>query len=391
MSISTRQAMTLAAILACVLGLFLLLFVRIVPPTCGRVVDAITSRPVDNIEAILQVSSIVDRSLDVQVAHRTSTSRSGWFILPGSLRWDIPFVRPFQHSWLTLNAEQSGYVVGEEGCAAFEIKFDPMFNARDEPVGNTRYFPLDVTFRKDGCDRVWDAACLYRKFWLGFSIPLVPVLNDVEDCNKIGDSSLRGRCRQLNTYRAAFLHVDTYEEVQRGKSFCNQLETAQLSKTCLDQLKTYIANPTLTRSVKPKVNEPIPDGLFPETLAGLHVVQNKHCSPRDEFSGQVLCVSGYGTETKQLVRISIGEFPGSPPSLKPTDWKTPYTDHAQARVSVELRPGGQILRYQGPMYNSFLWYSGDKHVEVFFYTPIPQQEQFVAFYLKKFPSTLRNQ
>ena len=82
---------------------------------------------------------------------------------------------------------------------------------------------------------------------------------------------------------------------------------------------------------------------------------------------------------------------GSLPSLKPTDWKTPYTDHAQARVSVEVRPGGQILRYQGPMYNSFFWYSGDTHVEVFFYTPIPQQEQFVAFYLKKFPSTLRNQ
>jgi hypothetical protein len=42
------------------------------------------------------------------------------------------------------------------------------------------------------------------------------------------------------------------------------------------------------------------------------------------------------------------------------------------------------------MYNSFFWYSGDKHVEVFFYTPIPQQEQFVTFYLKKFPSTVRN-
>jgi hypothetical protein len=347
MSTPKRQVMTLASISAGVLGVFLLLFVRMVPPSGGRVVDAITNRPLANIEVILQVSSIVGQSLDVQVAHRTSTSQSGWFILPGSLRWDIPFVRPFQHSWLTLNAEQSGYVVGEEGSAAFEIQFDPMFNARNEPVGNTKYFPLAVTFRKDGCDRVWDAACLYRTFWLGFSIPLMPVLHDVEDCNKIEDSSLRERCRQLNTYRAAFLHVDTYEEVQRGKSFGNQLETAQLSKTCLDQLKTYIANSTLTRSVKPKVNEPIPDGLFPETLAGLHVMQNKHCSPRDEFSGQVLCVSGYGTETKQLVTISIGEFPGSPPSLKPADWKTQYTDHAQARVSVEVRPGGQILRYRG--------------------------------------------
>jgi hypothetical protein len=279
-----------------------------------------TSRPVGNIEVILQVSSI-ERwgSADVQVAHRTSTAESGWFVLPGTFRWNIPLVRHFQSSWLTLNAEQSGYVVGEEGSAAFEIQFDPMFNARNEPVGNTKYFPLAVTFRKDGCARVWDAACLYRKFWLGFSIPLVPVLNDMEDCNKISDSTLRERCRQLNTYRAAFVHVDAYEEAQRGKTFCNQLESAQLSKTCLDQLKTYIGNPTLNRTIKPKVNEPMPDGLFSDTLAGMPVVQNKQCSPRDEFSGQELCVSGYGTETKQLVRISIGEFPGPPQPLKPTD------------------------------------------------------------------------
>jgi hypothetical protein len=257
MSTPKRQVMTLASISAGVLGVFLLLFVRMVPPTCGRVVDAITNRPLANIEVILQVSSIVGQSLDVQVAHRTSTSQSGWFILPGSLRWDIPFVRPFQHSWLTLNAEQSGYVVGEEGSAAFEIQFDPMFNARNEPVGNTKYFPLAVTFRKDGCDRVWDAACLYRTFWLGFSIPLMPVLHDVEDCNKIEDSSLRERCRQLNTYRAAFLHVDTYEEVQRGKSFGNQLETAQLSKTCLDQLK-----PTSPIPLSPEASSPRSMSLY---------------------------------------------------------------------------------------------------------------------------------
>jgi hypothetical protein len=130
--------------------------------------------------------------------------------------------------------------------------------------------------------------------------------------------------------------------------------------------------------------------MFPDTPAGLPVVQNRQCSPRDAHSGQVLCVSGYGTETKQLVAVLIGEFPDSAQSLKRTEWKPSYTDHAQARVSLETRPGGQILRYQGPMYNSFFWYSGDKHVEVFFYKPIPQEEQFVSFYLKKFPSTLRN-
>jgi hypothetical protein len=177
MPITTREAAILAPFLACVLGVLLLLFVRIVPPTCGRVVDAITGRPVANIEVILQVSSIVRwGSPDTQVAHRTSTATSGWSVLPGTFRWNIPLVQDFQSSRLTLNAEQSGYVVGEGGSAAFEIQFDPMFNARNEPVGNTEYFPLAVTFRRDGCARVWDAACLYRKLRLGFSIPLIPVL-----------------------------------------------------------------------------------------------------------------------------------------------------------------------------------------------------------------------
>lgn len=43
------------------------------------------------------------------------------------------------------------------------------------------------------------------------AIPLIPVLDEAEACKKIIDSDLREKCRQLNTYRGAFVHVDTYE------------------------------------------------------------------------------------------------------------------------------------------------------------------------------------
>ena len=406
MPISKRQAMILTSIVACTVGVFLLLFVRITPPTCGRVVDATTGRPVGNIEVILQVSSI-ERwgSPDTQVAHRTSTAESGWFVLMGTFSWNIPFVRDFQSSWLTVNAEQSGYVVGDEGSASLEIRYDPMFNLlRGEPVGNKQYFPVAVTFRPDGCARVWDAACLYRKFWLGLSIPLVPVLNDVEDCNKIGDSTLRERCRQLNTYRAAFVQVDTYEEVKKGKEFCKRLSSAELSKTCLGRLSDYIGLTEYARPIKHRQDEPIPDGMFPDSLSGLPVMNNKRCWPRDVFSGRVMCTSGYGTTARQLVAVSIEQWPDTENPRKLLESR--HVEN-QTNVTEEERRGGRVMRFQGKWYsevqradgsrqqyqhktNSFVWWSGDRLVDIFFYDPISEQERFVSYYLGRFPSSLNN-
>jgi hypothetical protein len=149
-----------------------------------------------------------------------------------------------------------------------------------------------------------------------------------------------------------------------------------------------VANPAFgfARSMKPQVNEPMPEGMFPNSLAGLPVMENKHCGPRLEFSGRVMCAAGYGSTAKQLVAVYIEEWPEEEQSAKPPAWKPEYTDHKDATVTVESRPGGNILRYRGPQYDSFYWHSGDRHVEVFFYYPIPQEEQFVSYYLANFPS-----
>lgn len=294
------------------------------------------------------------------------TAKSGRFLLLGSFQWNT-LTRFIQHSWLTVNAEQSGFVTGEEGSAAFEIQYDPMFNLlSNEPVGNKRYFPLTVTFRRDGCARVWDAACVYRKSWLGFSIPFIPVLNDVEDCKKIRGFSLQERCRQLNTCRAAFVHADTYEEVKKRKEFCNQLNSTELSKTCVDRLQDYIGSTAFDRPITHRIDEPIPDGMFPDIVAGLSVMKNKRCSPRVVFSGLVVCHSGYGPGKKEWVGVDVLAFPGSTQSEKATYWKQQYsTDQDLAYASVEMRPGGQVLRSRGPVCNSFFWPSVDKRVRVF--------------------------
>jgi hypothetical protein len=214
-------------------------------------------------------------------------------------------------------------------------------------------------------------------------------MNDVSDCGQIRNSSIQGRCKQLNAYRAAFMHVDSYEDVQRDKERCHQLESASVSKTCLDQLASYVANPAYDRSIKPQVGEPIPDGMFPDSIAGVPVMTNKHCGPRLELSGRIMCASGYGTQLKQLVAVYIELWPGSAKSIEARDWRPQYTDYAESIVNAEVWPGGgKILHYQGTMYNSFFWFSGERHVEVFFYHQIPERDQFVSYYLTQFPSTL---
>jgi hypothetical protein len=383
-----RLVLVLGVFFSSLLGLFVYFTLKIIPPITGRVVDATTGRAVRNVNVLLQASTYEGWAVHTEVRHRTSTNLFGWFLLPGVFHRDPPPLSDFRGSWLTVNEDQEGSNGGEEGSAATEVLYNPMFNRRGWPIGNKEYFPLTVTFRPEGCDRVWDATCTYRKFSRGFSIPLIPVLEHVEDCKKINDSLLQERCRQLNTYRAAFVHVDTYEEVQKGKELCNKVKYTQLSKTCLDQLALYIANPAYDRPIKPQVKEPTPEGMFPDSLAGVPIIKGG-CGPRLEFSGRVMCSAGYGTQSNFLVAVYVEEWPGSEQSVKPTDWKPQYADHDKAIVSVEVQPGGQVLRYHGPQYNSFFWFSGEKHVEVFFYHTIPEHEQFVSFYLKQFPSTLR--
>lgn len=95
----------------------------------------------------------------------------------------------------------------EENSAATRVLYNPMSNWRGEAVGDNRYFPLTVTFRPEGCDRVWAATCLYIASRTDIVVPLIPVLDDVYGCNAIGESSLKEKCRQLNTYRGAFANL----------------------------------------------------------------------------------------------------------------------------------------------------------------------------------------
>lgn len=350
----------------------------------GRVVDAVTHKSVRDVNVTLIESHYEGWAVHQEVLRATHTNRFGWFLLLPAFRWLPPF--PFsglRSIWLTVNEDAKGSSGGEEASAETIVLYNPiLFNSKNWPIGDRPYFPKTITPRLQGCDRVWNATCSFKPFWWGISVSLVPVLSDVKDCRKIGNASLQEQCRQLNTYHAAFVHADGYQEVQEDKQLCSDVDHGTISQTCLQELAGYARSPAKFL--------PIPQGMFPDTLAGLSVMNNKHCGPQLSFSGRVMCAAGYGASiSEERVAVYIETYPGTHENLQASQWRPTYTDYKQATMTEEIRLKSKILCYHGPMYDSYLWYSGEKHVEVFFYHHIPQESQFVSYYLQRFPSTLQ--
>lgn len=369
-----------------------------IPPVTGRVVDAVTARPIQGISLTLQISTYAGFSVHTEVKSAASSDSSGRFSFPGANHPSGKFSGPgpngaetpldeFRAYWLTVNEgfEATGQ---EQSSAESQILFNPMSNPERGPVADKRYFPLTITFppltinpKVEECGGAWAASCIHMDSWSNITISLIPVLDDPKGCNTIGESLLRERCRQLNTYHAAFLHIASYEDVKIGKRLCADLGHGWITETCLSQLALH--------AVTPATPEQIPEGMFPDSIAGL-LMKNKHCGPRLSFSGRVMCGAAYSSETKEIAAtVQIEEFPEEDPSSKPPPWNPSYTDYKEAKIAEDSLPDGKILRYRGPQSNSFFWESGDRHIEVFFYQPIPQQEQLVSYYLKRFPSNFQ--
>lgn len=233
--------------------LVLFIVAKVIPPIVGRVVDAKSGEPIRNIEIAFHINCYCDGTRTNLIATRT-TGRFGWFFFPGALRLRGFPLADYQAHWLTVNAEVAPS--GSQASAEGEVLYRPTFGRPDWPR-NDKYFPLAVSPDWQGCARVWTPTCMYRSFWWFVSIPVIPVLDDVEACEKIKNASLRENCRRLNTYRAAFGHVGSIEELEKGRRTCNEVDHNDISRTCLNELATYAANPQIQdpvyygRSVKP--------------------------------------------------------------------------------------------------------------------------------------------
>jgi hypothetical protein len=361
---------------------------QVILPVSGRVADGVTGKPIQGISLTLQISTSEGWSVHTDVKNTANTNVSGRFSLAGAVHpatspWDE--IRSY---WLTVNEgfEETGL---EENSAATQVLYNPMSNRRAWAVGDKRYFPLTVTFRPEGCDQAWAATCMYIESRTDIVIPLIPVLDDVYGCDAIGESSLKQKCQQLNSYRSAFAHIDTYEQVQEGKKLCAQVDQGPISAECLRQLPVYIANPQgYERPVVPSPIVPLPKGMFLEAIGDVPRI-NQSCGRLDIFTGRFLCFANYGPkEYISWVHVQVEEWPDSESEQNffPIE-KPQFTDYKEATFRDEVLFGAKVRLYQGPQNTAVLWVSKNRFVQIVFSHPIPEQQEFISHCLAEFPST----
>ena len=224
----------------------------------GTVVDALTGKPVPAVDVTLRAETIDRKQLRYE---NCRTSPLGRFVFPSSVEpnagglfnrigeiaitVNIPFVSVARmravagQDWITSDAgaDASGYLLWDP---LFTIKSTRLHNLdlKGSRIDNKAYFPMAVQFLK-ACQQNWDANCISMDITRNVRVPLIPVLDDPAGCRKIADTDLREGCRQLQTYRAAFRHVETIAQVRAGKQLCNQIDHGRVSKLCLDNLHGF--------------------------------------------------------------------------------------------------------------------------------------------------------
>jgi len=284
---------------------------QVIPPIRGRIVDATNGAPIEGIGVELQFNTSEGWAQNIESKETAKTDSSGVFSLAGLTHSAKTPFDEFESYWLVVNGGPG------ENSPETQVLYNPLSNRRGSVVGDKRYFPLAVIFEPAACDRGWKATCLATTLKKEVQIQLVPTLDEISACQGIGDPRLRENCRQLNTYRAAFLHVGTYEEMKKGKQLCAEVDRGVISSACHYELPVYDANSqAYDRKVVPQTNEPVPEGMFPDSIAGLPAMKNGHCGPQISNDGRVNCAGGYGTVSRQLVAVYFERWPENTPKLK---------------------------------------------------------------------------
>jgi len=374
-----------------VISLAILAFgLHIVPPIAGRVTDAVTGAPIAGVQVALEVERY-EASTHVDAHPVAVTGDSGRFWLGPFVAWAIMGIGD---SWVIVNhAPDSSDAFSP---AETEVLYHPLTRRTGGPVSPASYFPVTLSFT-GRCDPTtyWEPTCINTRWWSFRSIPLVPMLDDVEGCTKIGDSTLPARCRELNLYRSAFLRVGPFDDAQRAGRLCDQVTDRRVSQTCRTQVASYAADRQHSDQTSWLTNaEPRLRVLFARTIAGT-AMQRASCDPSDHFRGHLQCKAEYSEDsTSPLVTVTFEEWVDrdEPPADTLQMLRQPphFTDNAaRTRAWRESRREGTIRRYRGVEISAADWVSQNRYLRVFFHERTRLQEAFGQHFLAQYPSTLR--
>ena len=140
-----------------------------------------------------------------------------------------------------------------------------------ERVNDRAYFPASAELLRD-CNEQWNATCFVPDSFRNVRIELFPVLADPTRCKAIANAEMSDRCRQLNTFRAAFNHVDSFAELRLAKKMCGDVGPTQISQDCLGRLHNYVRPMNPKTPIRPSLDreyESAESVLIPAPVPGL--------------------------------------------------------------------------------------------------------------------------
>jgi hypothetical protein len=363
----------------------------VIPVISGTVIDAITGKPVAAVDVTLRAESGDRKQLRYE---NCRASPQGQFRFPSSVEpraaglfagigeiaftVNIPFV-----SLARIRAfPGNDWVESDWGSdASLNLLSDPLFTAKSTSVHNLElkgprvnnqgYFPMAVQFLK-ACKQLWDANCIGMETTRDVRVPLIPVLDDPAGCNEIADRHLIEDCRQLQTYRAAFRHVETMAQVRIGKELCDSLDHGRVSESCRDNLHGYVVNAKNYEGRPPPQMEiaPVEEALILTPIAGMPVTVHG-LTFIDPFAETALYFANYRRETGlplvDAVHVTV-EFIGNA-----DERQRRWVDLLQAPPGLAKEAGRSGMFDGSPMYmwerertSDVAWTSGDKIVTVVF-------------------------
>lgn len=236
-----------------------------VPAITGTVIDALTGKPLSGVNVILRgdllVASFGDGGRE-PLRHETSTtSAGGRFGFPAKV--ESKAAGPL--------ASISGLSLSVEGRAS-DGAGDPMRSPK-VIVGTAEkksYFPILVELIGDCENPGQVAACISLSPMGDVRVPLFPVVDDPAQCKQIANAEWSEKCRQLNTYRAAFVHLETIEQIRNDKKLCRSVDQGIASKQCLGELRREVRDRATAREgVIPQPGTLPPGEVLITSITGL--------------------------------------------------------------------------------------------------------------------------
>jgi len=179
--------------------------VKYVPPISATVVDATTGKPLPGMNVCLQARISEFGSLKVLREEQTRTNSFGRFSFTASTHPLTPLLQGWEGYTIKVTDPKVKDKLVQPCGGYVTLNYIDERQEVTTKDGTPFYFPVGLV-RHLGWNYAYPLGSSNRKmvFPLGAHIPLIPVLQNPEQCQSVRDSSLVGVCRESNGSAAAY-------------------------------------------------------------------------------------------------------------------------------------------------------------------------------------------